>query len=102
MAITKEELIRLAALAHLNIPKERVESLLAEINSVFQLLGVLNKEDPPDRPGEFLSGITQAPRQDEATAQLDDRDILKNAPAVSGDFIQVPTVLPFRSDSVSE
>ncbi|PIP35016.1 MAG: Asp-tRNA(Asn)/Glu-tRNA(Gln) amidotransferase GatCAB subunit C [Desulfobacterales bacterium CG07_land_8_20_14_0_80_52_14] len=94
MNITREEVIRVAGLARLDLDDKTVDRMCAQISEVLGYVAQLNRVDTQNVPptSNTLS-LTNAFREDERAAHLDRELALSNAPqANDGDFI-VPKII---------
>ena len=94
MALTREEVLHIAALCRIGTTKEELDQLgekLSQVLELFQMLQELNTEDvPPTGPSAYLESVM---RSDESNPSPPREDILFNAPRVEGDLIRVKAVL---------
>ena len=94
MSVDKATVRRIAKLARIALPEERVEPMMAEMNSI---LGWIEQLQEVDIAGvePMTSVVTQKlkMREDVVTAGGDAAAILVNAPQTEDGFFVVPRVL---------
>jgi len=94
MSVDKQTVRRIAKLARIALPEERVESMMAELNGILgwieQLQEVNTKSVEP-----MTSVVAQKlkMREDIVTAGGDAAAIIANAPQTEDDFFVVPKVV---------
>ena len=94
MALTREEVLHIAALCRIGVPERDVETFarhLSEILKLFQTLGELDTDGVP--PTGHAASLETVLRADEPGPSLTTADALSNAPARVGDQIRVKVVL---------
>jgi aspartyl-tRNA(Asn)/glutamyl-tRNA(Gln) amidotransferase subunit C len=95
VAITREEVRRVAALARLRLAPAEEERLLADLGHIldaFARLQALDTGDVP--PTAHLDGDCGAPlRPDEVRNPAGDDALLANAPARDGRLFRVPRII---------
>ena len=95
MALTRDEVIRLAELSRLELGDEELERMERTLDPILDYVGRLSKIDAtgiPETEDEPVS--TERLREDRAVAtSKEDRDaILSNFPERMGDLLKVPGV----------
>ncbi len=94
MAIDVETVRRVASLAHIREPEERLAALASELNAILSWIEQLNAVDVEGvTPMTSAVAVTLPLRDDEVTAGGDAAAVLANAPAVRGGFFVVPKVV---------
>ncbi len=93
MAITKEEIKKLAALARIEIPEDESEKMTSEIDSILGYIGQINNAKVTDN--KVLPKLRNVMREDVVEHEPKEytEKILKNAPAREGNFLKVKKIL---------
>jgi len=95
MPVSREEVRRIAALAHLELDEAAAERLGAQLD---QILDYISKLDELDTAGVAPAlGVTEAgepPREDSPRPSLPIEDALANAPEPGERQFKVPRILP--------
>jgi aspartyl-tRNA(Asn)/glutamyl-tRNA(Gln) amidotransferase subunit C len=93
--LSREDVLKLAALSKLRLSDEEVERLQAELGEILDYVNLLDKVDVAGQePTYQVSGLKNVYRQDEAKDygyQLD--ELLRNAPAIQDNQFKVKRVL---------
>ena len=94
MSVDKDTVRRIAKLARLAVPEERLEPLAGELNGIFQWVEMLNEVDVAGVPA-MTSVVAQKLkwRKDEVTDGGQAKALLANAPDREGEFFVVPKVV---------
>jgi aspartyl-tRNA(Asn)/glutamyl-tRNA(Gln) amidotransferase subunit C len=94
MSVDKDTVRRIAKLARLAVPEERLEPLAGELNGIFQWVEMLNEVDVAGVPA-MTSVVAQKLkwRKDEVTDGGQAEALLANAPDREGEFFVVPKVV---------
>lgn len=101
MAINKEDVLRVAELAHLELTPDEVEMYRAQLDSILSYIGKLNELNTANvqpmaggRPAG-VGGDAEPLRDDEEKASKVFEDVAKHAPDVTADgrYIRVPKVI---------
>lgn len=94
MALDQETVRRIAALARIKVPEEKLAPLAGELNNIIGWIEQLSEVDT-DGVAPMTSVIeTVAPlRTDVVTDGGDPEKVLKNAPQANGAFYTVPKVV---------
>ena len=94
MSVDKETVRRIAKLARLAVPEERLEPLAGELNGIFQWVEMLNEVDVTGVPA-MTSVVAQKLkwRDDAVTDGGQAEALLSNAPEREGEFFVVPKVV---------
>lgn len=97
MAISREDVLRVAALAHLEFSEAEVETMRSQLDSILNYIGKLNELDTAG-----IEPMTQALLAGEANASLRDddlrpdaiaRQVLEQAPDAAPPYFRVPRVI---------
>ena len=92
MAIPREEVERIAALARLSLPPERLDRLSAELSRVLEFVETLG--DDGAGPAEAPAAVADALRDDEIDGRRLDADVLAAmAPESEDGFVIVPPIV---------
>ena len=94
MSLSREEVARIAELARLEIPEDRVERLAGQLSQVLDFAATLHQMDLNDcEPTVFAPGDTPL-RDDEPNGRrLDPETALANAPDREESFFLVPPIV---------
>jgi len=94
MSVDKDTVRRIARLARLAVPEERLESLAGELNGIFQWVEMLNEVDVTGVPA-MTSVVAHKLkwRADAVTDGGDAQALLQNAPDKEDNFFVVPKVV---------
>jgi aspartyl-tRNA(Asn)/glutamyl-tRNA(Gln) amidotransferase subunit C len=95
MAIDAKTVRKVARLARLNLPDERVEPMVAELNGIFAWIEQLNEVDVEGVAPmtSAVEGAKLALRDDVVSDGDDPSRVLKNAPKSEDGFFVVPKVV---------
>ena len=89
----KQDVKKVAMLARIQVPAERLEGLAEELSRIVDWVGELEQVDTKDaKPLYAPSGDKLEPRQDQPVAQ-NKQEILQNAPKEHSGFFMVPKVI---------
>jgi len=94
MALDKATITRIAHLARIRIPDQRLDALTGELANIMTWIEQLAEVDTADVPP--MTSVTEQtlPRRADAVTEGDQADrILANAPAVTRGFFTVPKVI---------
>jgi len=93
MAIDRDEVLRIAALAQLRIEPAEAQALAADLDRIVEYIdGLREVELPPD--AESLTYFDQdVHREDRAGECLAREEVFRNAPETDGEFFLVPQVV---------
>ncbi|GCD78119.1 aspartyl/glutamyl-tRNA(Asn/Gln) amidotransferase subunit C [Thermaurantimonas aggregans] len=94
MKISKEEILKIAALAKLSLDEEQLTSMEADMNKILAFVEKIN-ELPLEgiEPLEYVNEDTNVLRDDQVVYTVSQYDALKNAALKDTDYIKVPKVL---------
>lgn len=92
--ITREELLKLAALARLQLDEAEIERFQRDIAEMLNYVKLLDEVDTSGIEAEIAKSQTgNVLREDVVQPSLPVEEALKNAPARSGDYFTVPRVV---------
>jgi aspartyl-tRNA(Asn)/glutamyl-tRNA(Gln) amidotransferase subunit C len=95
--VTREDVERVAELAHLKLSPEETPRMQKDLNAILDYVAELNRLDtagvaPLEHVGE-LSDFLSAPRADVLVPSLDRAEVMREAPESDGSFFKVPKVI---------
>src|SRR6266540_3501826 len=91
MAITREDVLHVAALAGLGLTEEEIARLEVQLNDILAAVGKVSELDLSDvPPTSHPLAVVNALRPDEPRASLPLDDVFANAPERDGDHFRVP------------
>jgi aspartyl-tRNA(Asn)/glutamyl-tRNA(Gln) amidotransferase subunit C len=94
MAIDAATVRKVARLARIATPEDRLEPLAKELSGLFAWIEQLNEVDTDGvEPMASTEAVTLPMRDDVVTDGGDPQKVLSNAPKRSGDFFVVPKVV---------
>jgi aspartyl-tRNA(Asn)/glutamyl-tRNA(Gln) amidotransferase subunit C len=94
MAVTPEEVIKIANLAGLSFTSEEVDRLTHELNRILEYMDKLNELDTVGvEPLHHVLDMKNVFRQDEVRPSLPREQILSNAPDAVDGYFRVPKVI---------
>jgi aspartyl-tRNA(Asn)/glutamyl-tRNA(Gln) amidotransferase subunit C len=97
MAVTKNDVDHVAALARLLFTEEEKERLTHQLNEILRYVDQLNELDTTSvEPLAHVIALSNAFREDMQTGCLPREEALRNAPSQNGKFFTVPKVLGER------
>jgi aspartyl-tRNA(Asn)/glutamyl-tRNA(Gln) amidotransferase subunit C len=91
MAITRDDVLHVAALARLDLTEDEVARLELQLSDILEAVGKVSELDlsgvpPTSHPLDVVNGF----RADEPRPSLPLDDVFANAPERDGDFFRVP------------
>ena len=92
--LTKEEVLHVANLARIEISEEELEMYQVKLKELLKQIEVVNEID--DNNKDYLIapwGNNSKFRADLVGEMLDPKEVLKNTPRKSGNYIEVPVVI---------
>jgi aspartyl-tRNA(Asn)/glutamyl-tRNA(Gln) amidotransferase subunit C len=95
MTLTKDEILKIGELAHLQLSDDEIEKFREQLSSVLDYVGKLSKLDLRDiEPAAHITGVTNVLRDDvvRTTEPEIRKSLLDAAPAREGDLIKVKPV----------
>lgn len=94
MAVTREEVKRIAKLAKLSLTEVEEINLQKELSSILDYMDKLNEIDTNDvEPLSHPIPVENVFREDKVEKSISREDALKNAPDVTEEFFKVPKVI---------
>lgn len=91
MSVTKDDVRRIAALARIAEPADRLDALTDELNGILDWVEMLNEVDVEGVEPMTTAAPTALPRRsDDVTDGGIREDVLKNAPKAEEGFFVVP------------
>lgn len=94
MAVTREEVKRIAKLAKLNLSEEEEISFQKELSSILDYMDKLNEIDTNDvEPLSHPIPVENIFREDKVEKSISREEALKNAPDATEEFFKVPKVI---------
>jgi aspartyl-tRNA(Asn)/glutamyl-tRNA(Gln) amidotransferase subunit C len=91
MAISREQVLHVAALARLALTEDEVERLTEELGRIVDAVGVVSELDLDDvPPTSHPLDVMNVWDEDERRESLGLDDVFANAPAREGDLFRVP------------
>jgi len=93
--LTREDVLKLARLARLELSDDEIESYREELSEILQYVEQLQDVDVNGlKPTNQVTGLTNVTREDEVRDYgYDTEDLLKNVPKVKDHQIQVKRML---------
>lgn len=93
--LTREDVLKLARLARLEVSEDEVQKYADEVGAILQYVEVLNNIDMEGvEPTNQVTGLSNVMRKDEVVDyQAKPEDLLRNAPAVEDGHIKVKRML---------
>lgn len=94
MKISKDEVLKVAALARLDIDDAAIEPFAEQISTILDYVDTLNNVDTEGVPGtSHAISLTNAFREDELREHLERERALENAPEKEEGAFTVPKVI---------
>ena len=94
MSVDKATVARIARLARINVPEDRQEELVGELNGILDWIAELDEVDPSAvEPLASVTGHGLPRRSDEVTDGNRVDEVLANVPETAGGFFVVPKVV---------
>lgn len=94
MAVTKQEVEKLAELARLEFNENEIENLTKDMNQILHHMDKLNELDTSNvEPLSHPIEVKNVFREDELIESIKREDALKNAPDNDDEFFKVPKVI---------
>jgi aspartyl-tRNA(Asn)/glutamyl-tRNA(Gln) amidotransferase subunit C len=93
--LTRDDVLKLARLARLDLSEDEVEEFRAELSEILQYVEQLQSVDVKGlKPTNQVTGLTNVTRQDEIKDYgYKPQDLLKNVPVTKDDQIKVKRML---------
>ncbi|MCI6153260.1 Asp-tRNA(Asn)/Glu-tRNA(Gln) amidotransferase subunit GatC [Fusobacterium perfoetens] len=94
MALTREEVLKVAKLARLEFNNDEIEKYQTELNEILNYIDMLNELDTENtKPLSQVNNDTNNLREDEVKPSLSVKEALKNAPEEIDGTVVVPKVV---------
>ena len=94
MAIDREQVTHIAALARISIPPEQLDVYAGQLSNIIDQFQVLNELDTQGvEPTAHAGELRAVMRDDEPSDSLSPEETLSNAPRREGEFFRVKAVL---------
>ena len=94
MSVDKATVARIARLARINVPEDRQEQLVGELNGILDWIAELDEVDSGAvEPLASVTGHGLPRRSDEVTDGNRVDEVLANVPETTGGFFVVPKVV---------
>ena len=94
MSVDKATVARIARLARINVPEDRQEQLVGELNGILDWIAELDEVDTGAvEPLASVTGHGLPRRSDEVTDGNRMDEVLANVPEAAGGFFVVPKVV---------
>ena len=94
MSVDKATVARIARLARINVPEDRQEQLVGELNGILEWIAELDEVDTGAvEPLASVTGHGLPRRSDEVTDGNRVDEVLANVPETAGGFFVVPKVV---------
>jgi len=94
MSLTREEVVHVARLAHIELQPDEVGMLAEQLSTVLDHIAVLQSVDTENvEPTAHIAHVQNVMRDDEVNPSWPVEAVLANAPHRAGDFIEVQAVL---------
>ena len=94
MSVDKATVARIARLARINVPEDRQEQLVGELNGILDWIAELDEVDTfAVEPLASVTGHGLPRRSDEVTDGNRVDEVLANVPETAGGFFVVPKVV---------
>jgi aspartyl-tRNA(Asn)/glutamyl-tRNA(Gln) amidotransferase subunit C len=91
MAITRDDVLHVAALAQLELSEEEIARLTEQLGDILEAVGKVSELDLSDvPPTSHPLAVVNVFRADEPTPSLPLEDVFANAPERDGDHFRVP------------
>jgi aspartyl-tRNA(Asn)/glutamyl-tRNA(Gln) amidotransferase subunit C len=91
MAITRDDVLHVAALAQLELSEEEIARLTEQLGDILEAVGKVSELDLSDLPPtSHPLAVVNVFRADEPTPSLPLEDVFANAPERDGDHFRVP------------
>ena len=94
MALTKQEVLHMAALCRIALSPEEVEYLRGQLSDILEHVRTLQEVDTEGvPPTSHSAGLTSIMRDDSVSDGLNTENVLDNAPRREDDYFRVNAVL---------
>ena len=97
MAISREQVLHVASLAHLDLTEEEVERFREQLSAILEAVSKVSELDLADvPPTSHPLDLVNVWREDEPRPSLAPGDVFANAPDREDDFFRVPPTTEVR------
>lgn len=94
MAVSKEEIIRIANLADLNLDEKDIDKYTKNITDILEFAEIVNKLDTEKIKETIgINGEYNVFREDEVKTSLEKEEVLRNAPSQDEGMFRIPKVI---------
>ena len=94
MALTKEEVLKIAKLSKLSFEDKEIEKFQVELNDILKYIDMLNEVDTSKvEPLVYINDVVNNFREKEEKTSLEITKVLLNAPESAENAIVVPKVV---------
>ena len=94
MALTKEEVLKIAKLSKLSFEDKEIEKFQVELNDILKYIDMLNEVDTSKvEPLVYINEAVNNFREKEEKSSLEIKKVLLNAPESAENAIVVPKVI---------
>ena len=94
MALTKEEVLKIAKLSKLSFEEAEIEKFQVELNDILKYIDMLNEVDTSEvQPLVHINDVVNNFREKEEKASIEIEKVLLNAPESAENAIVVPKVI---------
>ena len=94
MALTKEEVLKIAKLSKLSFEEKEIERFQIELNDILKYIDMLNEVDTSKvKPLVYINEAVNNFREKEEKPSLEIKKVLLNAPESAENAIVVPKVI---------
>ena len=94
MALTKEEVLKIAKLSKLSFEEKEIEKFQIELNDILKYIDMLNEVDTSKiEPLVYINEAVNNFRENEEKPSLEIKKVLLNAPKNAENAIVVPKVI---------
>ena len=97
--LTREEVLHVADLARIKVSEEEIEKYQVDLKKLLKEVEKINQVEGYDDEILINSWHNEVElRKDEVGEMLDSKEVLKNAPRHSGNYISIPVVIGEKED----
>ena len=94
MALTKEEVLKIAKLSKLSFEEKEIEKFQIELNDILKYIDMLNEVDTSEvKPLVYINEAVNNFREKEEKLSIEIKKVLLNAPESAENAIVVPKVI---------
>lgn len=92
--ISEDDIKKIAYLARLSLPADKLANFTNQFNSILSCVSELEKVNVDAiEPMSHVHGSSNIFRDDKLEPHMENKDALRNAPNVCGQFIRVPLIV---------